>query len=99
MGAAFDFRAGFRDFASRPVHLGYYLLAAPLGFFGAVPDSAFNLLSSFFAALTVAVVYALARRYLRDGLLALAAPLALAGNALFLENAAHAADRGSVARR
>jgi hypothetical protein len=81
------------DFASRPVHLGYYLLAALLSFFQDVPDRFFNLLSSFFAAGTLALVYLLARHLLRRDdpesnlRLAVAAPAALFANAVFLENA------------
>lgn len=84
------------DFASRPVHLGYYLLAALLTAGRQVPDYAFNLISALFGAATLAVVFGLARRYLRredghgDWRLALVAPAALFGNALFVENAVHA---------
>lgn len=105
------------DFASRPVHLGYYLLAALLCLFQDVPDYYFNWISGLFGAGTLALVYSLARLYLRQdesarpeppapagkgatrspkgrfrgaGGLALAAPAALFGNAVFLENAVHA---------
>lgn len=105
------------DFASRPVHLGYYLLAALLSLFQDVPDYYFNWISCLFGAGALALVYSLARLYLRQdesarpeqpapagkgakrspkapfrgaGGLALAAPAALFGNAVFLENAVHA---------
>lgn len=87
-----------RDFTSRPVHVGYYFLAALASAFQAVPDRFFNLLSSFFAAGTLAGVYLLAKRELRgDWQLAMAAPLALLGNMLFLENGAHAEIYGAQA--
>ena len=80
-----------RDFASRPVHLGYYLLAAALSFFQQVPDRFFHLLSSGLSAGTLVLIWALARRHLSgDGRLALVAPLVLCSHSLFLENAAQA---------
>jgi hypothetical protein len=89
------------DFASRPVHLGYFLLAAVASLFQDVPDRFFNLLSCVFAAATLVVTYLLARRYLeRDAAedpaesvqeapaySAAIAPMALYGNFFFLENA------------
>lgn len=80
-----------RDFASRPVHLGYFLVAALVSLFQDVPDRFFHLLSSAFSAGTLVLVLALARRFLAgDGSWALVAPLALCSHVLFLENAAHA---------
>lgn len=90
-GAVYAQQVLARDFASRPVHLGYYLLAAAISLFQQVPDRFFHLLSSGLSAGTLVLIWALARRHLSgDGRLALVAPLGLCSHSLFLENAAQA---------
>lgn len=99
------------DFVSRPVHLGYYLLAALASLFQDVPDRFFNLLSCLFAGATLVVAYLLARRYLERDLSsgpaadvqeapaysAAIVPMALLGNLFFLENAVFAEVYGVAA--
>lgn len=79
------------DFASRPVHLGYYLLASVGTLAGPLPDRYFNLLSAALAAGALELLWWLGRRYFpeRPGL-ALLPPLALLGNVFFFENAVQA---------
>lgn len=98
------------DFESRPVHLGYYLLAALASLFQDVPDRFFNLLSCLFAGGTLVVTLMLARRFLeRDvppetaahevsppAYSSMIVPAALLGNLFFLENAVFAEVYGAA---
>ena len=79
------------DFSSRSVHVGYYLLGVV--FTSLLPgpnDYALNLMSGFFGAGTISLIYLMGYSITRSRLAAILASLFLATNYLFVFNAIYA---------
>jgi hypothetical protein len=79
------------DFSHRTIHLGYYLLGIPFIHLLPLPsDYALNLMSCFFGALSIALIFTIAFTVSQNILVAFVSSTLLLTNYLFLSNAVYA---------